>query len=174
MRNGLPAAWALALASCYAATSPPPAVKPAATAVTDRVRIFLIAPHDGGRAGRAAGCGDSAVPVEVTLPAPAPALAGALGALLAGSARLDSPSGLYDSLHGSSLRLAGIERAGGEARVRLSGYLELGDACEARRIAAQLQETALQFQGIQRATFTVDGQPLPELLAEAPPADRKP
>jgi hypothetical protein len=138
--------------------------------VTDRVYIFLIAPHDGGRAGRAAGCGDSAVPVEVTLPAPAPALEGALGALLAGSQRIDSPSGLYHPLYASALRLAGIDRAGGEARVRLAGYLELGDACEGRRILAQLDETARQFADVRRATFTVDGRPLAELLAEAAPA----
>jgi hypothetical protein len=155
------------LSSCHAADPPPrPAARPDAAAVTDRVRVFLIAPRDGGRAGRPAGCGDSAVPVEVTLPAPAPALAGALRALLALSARLDARSGLYDPLYASSLQLAGIDRAGPEARVRLAGYLELGDDCEARRILAQLQETALQFEGIRRATFTVDGKPLQELLAE--------
>jgi hypothetical protein len=178
---GRTSASALALAtllSCHRAADPPrPAARPDPAAVTDRVRIVLIAPDDwsqgsqgrqAGRAGRPAGCGDSAVPVEVTLPSPAPALAGALGALLSLRQRLDPASGLYDPLYASELQVVGVDRAGGEARVRLSGYLELGDACEARRILAQLEGTATQFEGIRRAAFTVDGQPLEELLAAAP------
>jgi len=153
---------------CNAASAPPPAARPAAAAVTGRVRIFLIAARDGGRSGRAAGCGDSVVPVEATLPAPAPALEGALRALLARSDRVDPQSGLYDPLYASALTLSGVERNGGEARVRLSGYVEVGDDCDARRIRAQLEATAQQFQGVDRATFTVDGEPLDRLLAQAP------
>jgi hypothetical protein len=160
------AALVVILSSCRA-SPPPPAAKPSAAAVTDRVRVFLIAPHDGGRSGAAAGCGDSAVPVEITLPAPAPALAGALRALLAMSDPLDARSGLSNPLYASSLELARVERAGGEARVELRGYLELSDDCEGRRILAQLRATALQFQGVDRASFTVDGEPLPSLLAQA-------
>jgi hypothetical protein len=181
MPPGRTIASALALAallSCRGAADPPsPAARPDPRAVTDRAKIVLIAPGDwshGGRNGRPAGCGDSAVPVEVTLPAPAPALAGALGALLRSRDRIDPASGLYNPLYASELQVAGIDRAGDEARVRLSGYLELGDACESRRIQAQLEGTVTQFQGIRRATFTLAGQPLEQLLAAAPPPQARP
>ncbi|HEY8020656.1 MAG TPA: GerMN domain-containing protein, partial [Thermoanaerobaculia bacterium] len=87
--------------------------------------------------------------------------------LLAMSDPLDARSGLSNPLYASSLELARVERAGGEARVELRGYLELSGECEGRRILAQLRATALQFQGVDRASFTVDGEPLPSLLAQA-------
>jgi Sporulation and spore germination len=143
-----------------AGAEPPP--EPAATAA--RVRVFLIAPQDGGRSGRKVACGDSAVPVEVTLPRPAPALEGALRALLAMGDRYDRGSGLLNPLYASRLELAGMERHGAQLEVRLTGYVERGDACDNSRMFAQLTETALQFRGISSAQFEIDGQPLRELL----------
>jgi hypothetical protein len=139
-----------------------PAPEPAAAA--ERVRVFLIAPQDGGRSGRKVACGDSAVSIEVTLPRPAPALEGALRALLAMGDRYDRGSGLLNPLYASRLELAGMERQGAQVRVRLTGYVELGDACDNSRMFAQLTETALQFRGISYAQFEIDGQPLRELL----------
>ena len=139
-----------------------PAPDPAAPA--DRVRVFLIAPQDGGRTGRKVACGDSAVPVEVPLARPAPALEGALRALLAMGDRYDRGSGLLNPLYASRLELAGLERQGAQVKVRLAGYVELGDACDNSRMFAQLTETALQFRGISNVQFEIDGQPLRELL----------
>ncbi len=167
LRLGLAVALSLSLPCRHAGAPPRPPAKPAAAAVTDRVRLFLIAPGDAGRSGRAAGCGDSTMPVEVTLPAPAPAFAGAIRALLAKSGAVDSRSGLADPLYASSLALSSLDVQGGEAHVYLSGYLEVGDECNARRIAAQLRDTALQFEGVRGVTFSVDGKPLEELLAAA-------
>ncbi len=138
---------------------------PDPAAVAERVRVFLIAPQDGGRGGRKVACGDSAVPVEVKLPQAAPAFAGALRALLAMSDRYDRGSGLLDPLYASRLELAGFERRGALAKVRLTGYVERGDACDNSRMLAQLTETALQFRGISEVEFEVDGQPLHSLLA---------
>lgn len=152
-----------------------PAPDPGATA--DRVRVFLIAPQDGGRAGRKVACGDSAVPVEVTLPRPAPALEGALRALLAMGDRYDRGSGLLNPLYASRLELAGLERQGAQVKVRLTGYVELGDSCDNSRMLAQLSETALQFRGIAYVQFEIDGQPLPGLLlgaGAAPPPPSPP
>ncbi len=137
---------------------------PEPAAAAERVRVFLIAPQDGGRSGRKVACGDSAVPVEVTLPRPAPALAGALRALLAMGDRYDRGSGLLNPLYASRLELAGMERQGAQVEVRLTGYVELGDACDNSRMFAQLTETALQFRGISSAQFEIDGQSLRELL----------
>jgi|GEM_PF-1631949 len=153
-----------------------PAPEPGASA--DRVRVYLIAPQDGGRAGRKVACGDSAVPVEVTLPRPAPALEGALRALLAMGDRYDRGSGLLNPLYASRLVLAGLDRQGAQVKVRLTGYVELGDSCDNSRMLAQLTETALQFRGIAYVQFEIDGQPLPELLLRpggvAPPSPPAP
>jgi hypothetical protein len=132
--------------------------------VTDRVRVFLIAPQDGGVKGQQVGCGDSAVPVEVKLPRSEPALHGAFHALLGIRSRNDPASGYYNALYASPLQLQRIERVGGEARVHLTGYLAIGDSCDGQRALAQLTETALQFQDIQRVQLWLDGKPLRDLL----------
>lgn len=136
-----------------------------AGSLTERVRVFLIAPGDDGRSGRKVGCGDSVLPVEVTLPRRQPALEGALRALLAMSERTDPASGLYNPLYASRLTVASVARAGAQARVDLKGYLELGGECDDPRILAQLQETALQFPDVQQVSFYVEGKPLAQLLS---------
>ena len=136
-----------------------------AGSVTDRAPVFLIALEDGGVEGRRLGCGDSAVPVEVTLARRGPALQGALEALLALRETWDTRTGFYNALHGSRLEIDRIERAGPEVRVHLTGYLEIGGACDSPRVLAQLTETALQFDDVQRATFYLEGKPLAGLLS---------
>lgn len=135
------------------------------TAVTDRASVFLISMEDGGVEGRRVGCGDSAVPVEVTLARRGPALRGALEALLSRRETWDSRTGYYNALHGSRLEIDRIERAGAEVRVHLKGYLEIGGECDSPRVLAQLTETALQFPDVQRATFYLEGKPLARLLS---------
>lgn len=149
--------------SCGAGDSGAPELQ--AGTVTDRAPVYLIALEDGGVDGRRVGCGDSAVPVEVTLPRRGPALAGALDALLAMRETWDTRSGLYNALDGSHLEVERIERSGPEVRVHLKGYLEIGGACDSPRVLAQLQETALQFSDVQRAVFYLEGKPLAELLS---------
>lgn len=134
---------------------------------TETVRIFLIEKKEGGiLSGRATGCGDNAVPVEVKLPRRMPALSGALEALLGMQGDAEDPrSGLYNALHASPLRISNLQRRGGELRVRLEGYLELGDACDGDRALAQLTETALQFPDVQAVFFYLGDTPLREALA---------
>jgi hypothetical protein len=154
--------------SCHgSAQTPAPArgeAAPDPEAAAGRVRVFLIAPQDRGRGGRKVACDDSAVPVEVTVPRVGPALESALRALLAMGDRYDRASGLLNPLYASRLELAGVERRGVQATVRLSGYVELGDPCDNARILAELTETALQFRGISFVQFEVDGRPLRTLL----------
>lgn len=135
-----------------------------AGAMTPRTKIYLISLNDGGASGRAVGCGDSAVPVEVELPRPAPALEGALQALLSARDHYQG-SGLYNALTHSPLKLQRIERAGAEVQVHLAGYVEIDGECDSPRVLAQLTETALQFQDVQRAQFFLDGKPLRTLLS---------
>jgi hypothetical protein len=171
LRKLLAGALVLWVASCGRAKSgqtgsatPDVPEAPRAEAPATRVRLFLIAPGDNGRAGRRVACNDSAVPVEVPLPQPEPGLAGALRALLALKERYQTSSGLYNPLYASTLDLVRIERQGADARVYLKGYLELADACDDRRLLAELQETALQFADVQHAQFYVGDRPLQEIL----------
>ncbi len=133
---------------------------------TERVDVFLISPQDGGVLGRRVGCGDSAVPVEVRLPRRAPALEGAHRALLDLRSSQYHASGFYNALYASPLTLQTIERSGTEARIRLTGYLEIDGSCDGQRVLAQLIETALQFKDVQRVQFWLDDRPLRDLLLE--------
>jgi len=131
----------------------------------ETVQIFLIE-KKGGLLGRKTGCGDSAVPVEVKLPRRMPALGGALEALLGMRGDGEDPrTGLYNALHASPLRISNLQRRGGELRVRLEGYLELGEECDGERALAQLTETALQFPDVQAVFFYLGDKPLREALA---------
>jgi Sporulation and spore germination len=175
--GALAAALLLALSCHGSAQTPSPQggdAPPDPAAVAGRVKVVLIAPRDGGRLGRKVACDDSAVPVEVELPRPEPAFAGAVRALLAMGERYDRGSGLLNQLYASHLELAGVERRGGQATVRLSGYVELGDACDNARLLAQLTETALQFRGISQVQFEIDGQPLAGLLRGGAPSPLPP
>lgn len=132
---------------------------------TERVRIFLIDREDGGVLGRRDGCGGSAVPIETSLPRRMPALGGALETLLEMRGDAEDPrSGLYNALHASPLEVSRIERRGSELRVRLEGYMELGEKCDGERALAQLTETALQFPDIQAVFFYLGDKPLREAL----------
>ena len=133
---------------------------------TDQVHVFLIDPEEGGVLGKPAGCGDGAVPVEVKLPRESPALEGSLEALLGlGSDRYHPGSGYYNALHASPLQIEKNERQGAEVRVRLGGYLELGESCDGERALSQLSETALQFSDVEKVYFYLGDQPLREALA---------
>jgi hypothetical protein len=131
---------------------------------TSKVQVYVIALHDRGAKGRAAGCGDSVVPLEVDLPAPAPALEGALSALLALQDGAEDKD-LYNALEHSPLKVDRIDRTGPEVRVYLSGYVEIGGDCDGPRILSQLTETALQFHDLQHAQFFLDGKPLQGVLS---------
>jgi hypothetical protein len=133
--------------------------------LTEKVRVFLISPGDQGHSGHKVGCGDSAVPVEIALPRKEPGLEGALGALLALKERYQEPSGLSNPLYSSALQLVRVERRGGDVRVYLKGYLEMGDECDNPRMLAELQETALQFSDLSHVQFFLDDRPLSELLS---------
>jgi hypothetical protein len=137
-----------------------------ADTATEKVRIYLIQRDDGGILGRKTTCNDSAVPVEVNLPRRMPALGGALEALLTLRGDAEDPrSGLYNALHASPLRVANLQRRGSELRVRLEGYLELGEPCDGDRALNQLTETALQFPDVQAVFFYLGDKPLREALA---------
>jgi hypothetical protein len=125
-----------------------------------KATVYLIALEDSGDCG-----GDSAVPFEVELGSPSPALGGSIEALLALRDRSDG-SGFYNALADSPLKIEKMERTGDQVRVYLTGYLELGGKCDGPRVLSQLTETATQFGDVESVELFLDGKPLKELLSD--------
>ena len=131
-----------------------------------RTNIYLIAIGDDGQIGKAIGCGDSVVPVEVEIDPTIAPLTAALNRLLALETREYGQSGLYNALYRSDLTLEGIDIEGGEAIIELSGELVLGGVCDNPRVWAQLQQTALQYATVDQVTIFINGEPLDDVLAQ--------
>jgi hypothetical protein len=127
-------------------------------------QMFLIALEDAGESGEMIGCNDSAIPVEINFePTEAP-LTASLETLLSAE-EFYGQSGLYNALAQSDLTVEGIDIMDGVADVNLSGNLTLSGACDAPRVQAQLEMTALQYSTIDSVNFFVNGQPLDEVLS---------
>jgi len=140
--------------------SPPPA-----TQGPQMVQIFLIALEDQGVSGKKVGCGDSAVPVQVQIPPTQGVLKAALEALLAVKSQYYGESGLYNALYQSDLQVESVTIKDGKAVVKLTGTLQMGGECDNPRVAAQLEETVLQFPTVKEADIFVNGKPLAEVLS---------
>jgi hypothetical protein len=154
------------------ATSPVPA-PPVATSVppTDtpsaiNVQVFLIALEDNGQSGELVGCGDSAIPVQVTTAPTQGVLRVALEALLSIKEQYYGESGLYNALYQSDLRVEGVTIEDGLATIHLSGTMTLGGVCDNPRVQAQIEETALQFSTVSDVAVFVNDVPLEEVLSE--------
>jgi len=149
-------------------TPAPPVETPAAvepTSGSQMVNIFLIAVDDNGISGDPVGCGDSAVPVQVEVPATQGVLKAAMQALLAIKDRQYGESGLYNALYQSDLQVDRVVIEGGKATIELSGSMMLGGVCDNPRVEAQLLKTALQFNTVSEAAVTINGKPLKDALS---------
>jgi hypothetical protein len=129
------------------------------------LKIFLVALDDGGVSGKAVGCGDSAVPVTIEIPYTTAVLRAALTELLSIKDQYYGESGLYNALYQSDMTIDGINLVNGEAVIKLKGKFSLGGICDNPRFQAQLEETALQFSTVQKASFFINNVPLEDLLS---------
>lgn len=149
--------------------NPPPAATATPTPVsgsnTTQVKIFLIALDDNGKAGKRTGCNDSVVAVERTIARTAAVLTAALNELLSLREQNYGQSGLYNALWRANLKLESIGSAGTRWTIRLTGSLSLGGVCDAPRVKAQLEETALQFATVRSVDFFINGVPLDQALS---------
>ena len=142
----------------------PPTSKPASGATS--IKIFLIAMNDNGATGKKIGCNDSAIPVLIHIE---PTL-GVLRASLKELFKLEGEreyglSGLYNSLYQSHLSIDSLNIVNREAIIKLSGNLISGGVCDDPRIQAQLEETALQFNTIDKVSIFINGIPLAQQLS---------
>jgi hypothetical protein len=146
------------------ATQPLPA--PAtATPREQTIKIFLIALEDNGQSGAAVGCGDSVIPVTVTIPQTQGVLRAALEKLFSARQQFYGESGFYNALYQSELQVAAVSIEQGRAIVRLTGTISLGGACDAPRLQAQIEQTALQFSTVNEVDVFVDNVPLEDVLS---------
>ncbi|MFP3895997.1 MAG: GerMN domain-containing protein [Anaerolineales bacterium] len=139
---------------------------PTSTVQTD---IYLVAVDDDGQLGKRFGCNDSLVPVQVQIDADADPATAALNKLLSIESREHESTELYNALYQSDLSVEEVRITNGEAIVRLSGTLMLGGVCDEPRVKEQLQQTVLQYVGVQEVSIIIDDTPLEDLLGEGPP-----
>ncbi len=131
-----------------------------------RTYIHLIAIEDAGASGPAIGCGDSVIPVVVDIEPTVGVMTAAFNRLLSIKDQFYGESGLYNALYQSNLTLSGINIVNGVATVSLSGQLMLGGTCDAPRVQAQLEQTALQYSTVSAVNILVNGVPLAEALSQ--------
>jgi hypothetical protein len=141
--------------------------KPAPTTSTEQtVKIFLIAIEDNGQSGTLVGCGDSAIPVTVTIPQTQGVLRAAVEKLLSAKQQFYGESGLYNALYQSNLQVVGVTIDQGKAVIHLTGTIMLGGTCDAPRLEAQIEQTALQFSTVNDVAVFVNDAPLEDVLSQ--------
>ncbi|MDE3089540.1 MAG: hypothetical protein KGJ80_09205 [Chloroflexota bacterium] len=134
---------------------------------TMRVKIFLVAINDNGKAGKKIGCNDSIVAVDRFIPVTLAPLTAALKELFSLTDRTYGQSGLYNALYQSKLKIATpIAIVSGKATINLSGSLVLNGVCDNPRVEAQIKETALQFSTVKTVAASINGIALEKALSE--------
>lgn len=142
----------------------PPA--PTATTATEQtVKIVLIALEDNGQSGTLVGCGDSAIPITVTIPRTQGILRATLERLLSAKQQFYGESGYYNALYQSDLDVNTVTIEQGKAVIHLTGTIMLGGVCDAPRLEAQIEQTALQFSTVNDVEVFINGTPLEEVLS---------
>lgn len=150
------------------AVAPPASAPPQAPAsvppISLPLTIYYVASGDNGTAGARIGCGDSLVATYTEPVTFTNQLRASMNRLLRDKDQRHGQSGLSNPLFRSQLAFQSGSVVGDTVIVRLSGSLIQGGACDAPRIKAQLEQTAMTAAGAGSATVTVDGKPLDAVL----------
>jgi hypothetical protein len=145
---------------------PPTAAPPTSTTASEQtVKIVLIELEGNGQSGPLVGCGDSAIPITVTIPPTQGVLRAALEKLFSAKQQFYGESGYYNALYQSDLEVASVKIEQGNAIVHLTGSITLGGVCDAPRVQAQIEQTALQFSTVSEVTVFVNDVPLEDVLS---------
>jgi hypothetical protein len=137
----------------------------ATTSAEQRVKIVLIALEDNGQSGTPVGCGDSAIPITVTIPRTQAVLRASLEKLLSAKQQFYGEAGYYNALYQSDLEVASVTIEQGKAIIHLAGSIMLGGVCDAPRVEAQIEQTALQFSTVSGVAVFVNDVPLEDVLS---------
>jgi hypothetical protein len=129
------------------------------------VQIYLVA-LEGNLAGEEQiGCGDQLVAVDVVIEPTVAVLRAAITELLAVDSEYYGQSGLYNALHQSDLEIDKLGLQNGLASIYLTGDLLVGGVCDAPRIQAQLEQTALQFSTVNQVKVYINDTLLEDYLS---------
>ena len=145
-----------------------PPTSPASTSTTateQATKIFLIDLEDNGQSGTLVGCGDSAIPINVTIPPTQGILRASLEKLFTAKQQFYGESGYYNALYQSDLQVARVVIEQGKAIIHLTGNITLGGACDAPRVEAQIEQTALQFSTVDDVAVFINDIPLEDDLS---------
>lgn len=159
------ASWGTKVEIIPTATSTPEAVDPNQNPQTINIDVALIALEDNGASGKKIGCDDSVVLVEQQIPYTTGTLRAAIERLLSFGSDPFGENELYNSLASSDLTVDDVVIANGVATIELTGALSIGGVCDAPRMTAQLEETALQFDTVNSVKIMLNGEPLSEALS---------
>ena len=135
------------------------------TAAEQMVKIVLIELEGNGQSGPLVGCGDSAIPINVTIPRTQGILRAALEKLFSAKQQFYGESGYYNALYQSDLQVASVTIEQENAIIHLTGTIMLGGTCDAPRVQAQIEQTALQFSTVSDVTVFVNDVPLEDVLS---------
>jgi hypothetical protein len=138
---------------------------PPTTAAEQMIKIVLIELEGNGQSGPLVGCGDSAVPINVAIPPTQGVLRAALEKLFSAKQEFYGESGYYNALYQSDLEVASVRIEQGNAIIHLTGTIMLGGTCDAPRVQAQIEQTALQFSTVSDVTVFVNDVPLEDVLS---------
>lgn len=134
--------------------------------LTDDLLIHMIALENDGEVGEKIGCGDSIVPVTISVPQTDEPIKAALNQLLSEKDEFYGQSGLYNSLYQSNLKVDSVKVTDSKAEVNLSGTLTLSGICDNPRVEAQIEWTVLQFNEIKEVQVFLNGKTLQEALSQ--------
>ena len=135
------------------------------TAAAQTVKIVLIELEGNGQSGPLVGCGDSAIPISVTIPRTQAVLRAALEKLFSAKQQFYGESGYYNALYQSDLQVDKATIEQGKATIHLTGTIMLGGVCDAPRVEAQIEQTALQFSTVNEVAVFVNDVPLEDILS---------
>ena len=145
---------------------PPTAAAPTSTTSAEQmVKIVLIEIEGNGQSGPLVGCGDSAIPINVTIPRTQGVLRATLEKLFSAKQQFYGESGYYNALYQSDLQVASVTIEQGKAIIYLTGNITLGGTCDAPRVEAQIEQTALQFSTVSDVAVFVNDVPLEDVLS---------
>ena len=144
---------------------PTPAPPTPTTSAEQIIKIVLIELEGNGQAGPLVGCGDSAIPINVTIPRTQGVLRAALEKLFSAKQQFYGESGYYNALYQSDLEVESVRIDQGRAIIHLTGTIMLGGTCDAPRVEAQIEQTALQFSTVNEVSVFVNDVPLEDVLS---------
>ena len=121
---------------------------------------------DGTTPGKHIGCGDTVVMVDRTIPPTTAPLSAAIREQLSIHDQFYGQSGLQNALYRSTLHFVSARLVNGHATINLTGTIRTGGMCDAPRVAAQFEETALQFSTVTSVTTYVNGVEINQAMSQ--------